>query len=447
MDNFFVPKRKMDDKSFMKEIRNCLAHVNFDLYYDKDTDTYYVELENGSIKGKMTLDDLEDIVAHYFFLNTCLGSKKICFLGYKNLTDTDIYNKDSMDEALKKIKIGEITSNRVGDNLYLFVNKSAEDSVQNIRDLSEEEMTAFKNYLNYYGVERWVKLSEREKTMIFATIVDFIPKGDVDFTVPITKSFYRTVLKGEVPLEYVIQAPLIYTNILCNYLFFCMNFLKHTFSKTEEQHNIFNDLDLSDINIDDYFSLGSSEYIESLNNKIDDALRNIEKFIIQINNINNNDSMQVERKTEVLNNIRAKKKELEVKISIFNKSKKEKKSISIIDGLRNSITHGYYKFDYNSGLKCSDLKKMMVEFYDVNEKTGVTTFRLKISVEELLKLFSKIEDKLKKYSHKLLNVNCYTNNAMISQVYGIKKLILNDDNEDNMYSCGDSSLNNKIKKS
>jgi len=297
---------------------------------------------------------------------------------------------------------------------YLVPNTDAKRVFSKMVPIKKEERNLMKNYINYYGPNR-LRVDNTEKYRMLSYLHFYANKNKVASQMNFGLITLNSLLGHHEP-DTSILSPFIFNYEVMQYSYFCLNLLKETAKNTNLEEAIFENTDLSDINIIEYKDDVQEPITNNRKNQltrfIEQRQARIEKNQEQVNNIIINTKITNEKKEELLNQKReqlindAREKErLEEELNLLNKPNYYLNTIDFYNKLRNSISHDNIFIDYNSGLKNFDLYNTKITFKDENLNGKV--FKVTITARELLKIYDKIIKSIKQ------NANFYQNEEII----------------------------------
>lgn len=193
-------------------------------------------------------------------------------------------------------------------------------------------------------------------------------------------------------------------------------FLNYTFEVNKKMDsNIFRytGIDLSEIEIENLSDdklikitdpmLQENTRIASLQRQLDDMPQKLEwskKQIIILNNPNNKDpnkTTKLQNIMDFVNNYDQKREEIKKEISMLidyvNKDPNNKPyqdAYHLFRHLRNSISHGRFKVNFEPGYKKNDLGESIIEFYDIDDDKEDDIRNASIKVKMTLNRFEKL---------------------------------------------------------
>ena len=401
-------KKEMSDIEFHHQIRNAIAHHNYQSYIDiKSHKNDYIVIENEFIKGKIKVTELYDYACGLEAIGKEMDKEDDLIANFDNLFRKELKNEYDLDKALLDLKLVSIKGI---DNskavTYLVPNLDVKRFFSKIVPLKKEERNLIKNYINYYGPNR-LKLDNAEKYRMLSYLHFYANKNKVASQINFGTITLKTLL-GEIDQNTSILAPFIFNYEVMQYSYFCLNLIKETAKNDNLEKEIFENTDFSDINIKEYRDDVQEPITNNRKNQlrrlIEQKQEKIERNQEQVNKIIINTKMTNEKKEELLNQKREQlindareKEKLEEELNLLNKPNYYLNTIDFYNKLRNSISHDNISIDYNSGLKNFDLYNTKITFRDENVNGKV--FKFTLTVRELLKMYDKIIKSIKQNAH------------------------------------------------
>ena len=217
------------------------------------------------------------------------------------------------------------------------------------------------------------------------------------------------------------QAPFIYTGLVLDLGFLCLNYIKEALAKEDLPNFNYRNIDLRNIKYspsDCVKLVTSAEERKKLQGPITDLeskksrlINNINKKFANIENLNKakslTDEVRGEKKLNVQKNIDSEQSlldEVNDRLSWlydkYNNSSDYYDTNDFFKHLRNSISHGFYTIDYSKALNKKDLSKIVFKFQDWdidknNRKNKILVFEAEITAGKLLDLFEQLHSRLR----------------------------------------------------
>ncbi len=468
MDKYFIKKVPLDDEKMFHQIRNVLAHSNYKLYYDYEKlNDSYIECENDSIKGRIPVTVLEQMSNKYESVVTAMMEDSTILCDYKNLTNLTSTNEKSFQEALHNIKKGEIVGRSYSSTKNYGI-PDLNDTTLNVTasKLSNEERRVLESYINYIGLSTWNDMPSALNHNLLLLVSKILFSSKPYFSKNFIQESINTIMAPKNYPFIQLLSPFIYQNLLIQYTHYCFNTIKELAKKNTIDDSLYSNVDLSDVDIISLFDFNDSsvlnDKINSLESGLNRAKQDLENVEKQIINIPKSTKLTEEQKTALLASRQAyvNTKNNDISQMTLEKSSLENelnnhtqylKSPEFYDKLRNSISHGFIKIDYLSGLDYRNLGNTVITFYDKNDKRDV--FEFKITSKNLQLLFNNLMTEVKKqtnYYQQDAEVNAYIINANKNitndSAKEVTSQLINEDLTNTKFKLNDISIINEKKK-
>lgn len=409
IEKYFKSKVNANKKEFIHNIRNAMAHVNYDAMFDDENkeESSRIIIENDKVRGELPLKYIkEEIIGPYYTIKQLFSEDSTFLTSADILINQVINDEEQLKGAINNLKKGHLPFPLPDMMTAIISGPDCYPESFNVQCLDQREKDIIFYAIMYIGIEKWNKCSQKEKVIALGKMLKYYFPGDIDFqsiaiakTLQIAHEGYDTSKKNNLS---DLLAPLVYGSLIMEYSYFYLNFCNESSKQSTFGEDLYIDNDFSNVS---YIRLFEKKRDNDYNNKKN-------KYQKKLNNINNsiNGLIQKANKLIAVNNSNQNQKELEKIRQELKKLKDEKALIAaektkteqeykaypystlFFSRLRNSITHGYFKIDYLNGLKSQNLSDMIIKFWDKNDKGKV--FELEIKAGELIKLFQTLQKKV-----------------------------------------------------
>lgn len=413
---------QLTPKEIRQQIKNSLAHASYDFIED-DNGNILIEIDSPKIKATYTFDELIDISCIYSCGYAKLDSNDVCY-DPTELILLKANNKSLLEKAIQNIRYGKCVYNFKFPRFLGFVGQVIEGEKI---ELNQEQKDLIRNYILYGGLQSFSQLRDIEKIKLFHDRIKPIIENK-----PHYRSSYDDIMysfdylafhgKGKVKENDFnrmrLEAPSLYTNLLLDLGFLCLNHIKESTREEELPEFNYRNIDLRGVR---YWPQNVVEYVDAdkkINTEIATVenqknskrreLKKINKYLKQLDGCQTLSESQKEtliKNREIANNLK-----LEIN-DLINKENDLKSKIGTVQDyyetngffrhLRNSISHGFYSIDYSDGLKRKDLGKIIFHFedweIDKNDRTNRNkVFEATMTAETLTNLFVQLRERLVK---------------------------------------------------
>lgn len=391
-----IPKEPLTKKEIKQQLKNALSHAEYNLATKEDGMTV-IEISSPKIQASFTTRELADLTDIYM----------------KNYAETD---------KLEKYNIFDL--------LYLNINNKAllQKAVESISPNKKvQELT--KDYILYIGLQNFLQLTDEERGKIFLNRIarninnkpSYINRGDQIANLYNYASFHG---KGDVSTEkfylMTFEGPFIYTDLLLDLGFLCLNYIKEAQAKQELPNFNYHNISLKGVKYSPTTTVRIVDVAEQqtkLQNQINDltpamakAKAAVEKAEEDLEKLDQNTKIPAQikvqqyqsRKDSIIKNTQ-KYNELKAKINAlqaqYDTAEDYVETNDFFKHLRNSISHGFYSIDYSKAFKDKDLGKIVFHFEDYEIDKNDRSIRKKvfeadISAKTLTTIFETLRNRI-----------------------------------------------------
>lgn len=391
-----IPKEPLTKKEIKQQLKNALSHAEYNLATREDGMTV-IEISSPKIQASFTTRELADLTDIYM----------------KNYAETD---------KLEKYNIFDL--------LYLNINNKAllQKAVESISPNKKvQELT--KDYILYIGLQNFLQLTDEERGKIFLNRIarninnklSYINRGDQIANLYNYASFHG---KGDVSTEkfylMTFEGPFIYTDLLLDLGFLCLNYIKEAQAKQELPNFNYHNISLKGVKYSPTTTVRIVDVAEQqtkLQNQINDltpamakAKAAVEKAEEDLEKLDQNTKIPAQikvqqyqsRKDSIIKNTQ-KYNELKAKINAlqaqYDTAEDYVETNDFFKHLRNSISHGFYSIDYSKAFKDKDLGKIVFHFEDYEIDKNDRSIRKKvfeadISAKTLTTIFETLRNRI-----------------------------------------------------
>lgn len=428
----------MSSYEIIESIRNCLAHSNYVCRFEPDKideyDGYKIHMNNYRIDGEFEVGIISAISNEFSAFSDKIKKNKFSYEDITNICNIQTNNKKMFETALGTIKKKTtIIENSVkqleddgtyvekGNNNIFQISISPKETISNLK---YDETNLIKSYIEYYGLNKWVKLSSSQREKILNNIVMVMNNNTLNYYFKdMFDSYYmqyilskalKTTLSDkffDTKVEYF--SPIMYSNALMEYSFYTLNYMKESAAKEG-----FAPLLYRDINVDSFKfnNLDKEKYVKFVNNagveiQYNNSL-NKERQIIQSIETTKNNIMALSLKDMPDYEKKAKLEKLKARLIKDQEKLNERKKITqeldkrrqnlsyyncseLFRRLRNSVSHGKFEIDYSKALRNRDFGNMVVRFFD-NEGNDDYAFDVEIKAKDLISIYQQLIDNMKR---------------------------------------------------
>ena len=393
-----TPRESLTKKEIKQQLKNALSHAEYNLATREDGMTI-IEISSPKIEASFTLKEVAE------------------------LTEIYIQNYASTDTTVEEYHILNLLRLNINNKALL---QSAVKSISPNKKL--QELT--RDYILYIGLQNWIELDNRKlKTQIFSDRIvrnitnkpSYRNKGDQISALFNYATFHG---KGNVSIEKFyemnFEGPFIYTDMLIDLGFLCLNYIKEAQAKQELPNFNYHNISLKGVKYSPTNTVRIVDVTEQqtkLQNQINDltpamqkAKSAVEKAEDDLEKLDKNTKIPAQikaqqyqsRKDSILKNTQ-KYNELKTKIASlqasYDNAEDYVETNDFFKHLRNSISHGFYSIDYSKGLKDKDLGKVIFHFEDYeidkNNRTKRTkVFEADITAKTLTTIFETLRDRI-----------------------------------------------------
>lgn len=414
-------KEETDKDTIVKNIRNALAHADYEIYYNEnDLSNSYIMITSDRIKGKITFNEMDKICDSLLTFQNDFFKMDKHLAECEDLKKLQSTNQTNFTRSLRKIKLiklnetmnnwikDAINNNSGTERVWLFRSELLTEN-NDLEELNSKQRNIIEYYINYLGMSNFIKCPEGIKNLI----LNMICRNCFDETININivkLAFNETfdIAFNKYHYAYDGLAPMKYYGLLMLYAFYNMNYYNELSKQLDENKVIYSKVDLKDIDIikldDDTRNTKIKVKLSSYKSQLKSKKAALRKIKNQLQQISGNNNIPEKKKNEIISNLQTQTIEIVDNINDLEKKIKhlEESSSDIWENfnaqhffnkLRNSISHSRFKIDYLSGLKYRNLGNTILTFWD--EKDNKKVFELKIRVDDLIKLFSILISKIK----------------------------------------------------
>ena len=394
--NRIIPKEPLTKKELKQQLKNALSHAEYNLLANDDNTTI-IKINSPKIEATFTVSEVAKL-AEIYVQNYALTDEYRAYDIYDLIT-LSINNKQSLEKAIKKVT------------------------------RKKEEQDIIRDYILYIGLQNFVELSLNDRYKIFVERLAPILNKRASYISSADRigSIFNYIIEhgnGTVSADdfykITFEAPFIYTDLLINLGFICLNYIKEAQAKQELPSFNYHNINLNGINYSPSSTVKIvpvAEQQTKLQNQINDltpamakAKAAVKKAEEDIEKLNQNTKIPLQikqqqyqsRKDSILKNTQ-KYNELKAKINIlqteYDNAEDYIETNDFFKHLRNSISHGFYRIDYSRGLKDKDLGKIIFHFEDYeidkdNRSKRKKVFEADITAKRLTAIFESIEKRL-----------------------------------------------------
>ena len=420
--NKFQAKVPLTKSELKQQIKNALAHAEYDIYVDAKSYTPYMNIHSPYIEGDIGINDLEELCNYYMSIVSALDrtnktTQNESLLSY----NPNNFRKEDLKEAIKRLRINKNPIELPKDVHMTYIGEIPFET----ESITPEQMDLIYNYILYVGGQQWCNLPYTEKLRVFYR--DFEPLLHNEHNFKYSSEFLLYTLNRLLKLNdqtyehrsIEFAAPTIYSNFILELGYISLNYIKEAGHKETLHDFKYYDFDLSKIKYwpkscvktvtkEEQQSRLSSEIAE-LSNKLSKWLPIIDKKKKTIESLSGaplSDEIKQEKisKTqEELLNAQNKLAELQTKITTLQELSDNATGYTncneFFKHLRNSISHGFYDIDYNSALENKDLSQTIFTFrdweIDPNDRSKKQLiFEAQIPAYKLMQLYGQLKEKL-----------------------------------------------------
>ena len=325
VENIELIDENIDKK---KQIRNCLAHADFKICIDEskyektksingiyfpyfEEEPFYLEIDNGKIKGKFTYTDFLEIAMKYYEISSAENKLYNLFLVPKDLKVKNNANIDKVLSNFEKAKIEMFNNPNLSESdtlklFYTFVaylqtnlglsNVEAKmiteymlnrykllgenDYRTNIVQFQNDEKELLKKYIKFIGIGVWDnKLNNQSRGEL---IYDILSLEGGNYCNTLSSIVYSNLVGGIYDyynneefdkrlMNLMFETPFLYHDMLLSYTNYCLGYAREVNQNSNNEFFEFKDINLDGIN--PVFS-NSKEKKEKVVEKFDEDLLN-----------------------------------------------------------------------------------------------------------------------------------------------------------------------------
>lgn len=392
-----TPKVPLTKKEIKQQLKNALSHAEYTLATREDGTTI-IEISSPKIEGTFTVSEIAEITNIYIRNYALTDDKEESYDIWRLLT-LKANNKSLLQEAVESITT------------------------------EKKDQELIRDYILYAGLQNWLGLTTYQKESIFSDRISRIIAKKPTYRSTAEQLVllfdYATYHgKGKVSADdfykMTFEAPSIYTDMLIDLGFLCLNYIKEAQAKQELPNFNYHNISLKGVK---YSNNGCvrvvsiAEQQTKLTNQIADltpamhkAKKIVEKCEEELEKLDQNTKIPPQikaqqyqsRKDSILRNTE-KYNELKTKISSLQTAHDNAEDYvetnDFFRHLRNSISHGFYSIDYRKALKDKDLGKIVFHFEDfdidqTNRSKRTKVFEADIEASRLTSIFETLRDRL-----------------------------------------------------
>lgn len=327
VENIELIDEKVDKK---KQIRNCFAHADFKICIDEnksektkgingvyfpyfEEEPFYLEIDNGKIKGKFTYTDFLEIAMKYYEISS--AENKLCNTLLLVPKDLRVKNNANIDKVLsnfEKIKLEMFSNPNLSESdtlelFYTFVaylqtnlgisNVEAKkiteymlnrykllgenDYRTNIVQFQNDEKELLKRYIKFIGIGVWDnKFNNQSRSELINDIMSLEggnycnTMGSIAYSNLVGGIYddYNNEEFDRLLMNLMFETPFLYHDMLLSYTNYCLGYAREV-NQNSNNNEFFEFKDINLDGINPVFS-NSEEKKEKVVEKFDEALLN-----------------------------------------------------------------------------------------------------------------------------------------------------------------------------
>lgn len=416
---------EMNTKEKCQQIRNCFAHGHYKGIRNDQTGLDGIRINNGKIRGIITIEDLIELKKVFVHLATATGPSKLKKIYLVSSINKSLKNRAILRRELDKFEYYQISASK-GENNYketldkiskrkinfieaykiITVLKKLQKSALNhfdfeARKLTEEEKKWVMDIFNNIKYNSVIDLNDQFpdyiKSLLLEIIRDIISRNNmhihnVDIHL-LMKSLgignqgeSQTVADNLFQLRYLIESPFTTAKILLQYSFFTFDYLREMNERNQSALFQYKDFNMKGI---DYKSYNGEKIVRRINpkEKLKEELnrtRNRIERLTQAINSSEKRKNNLEKGKDKIPGIDKKLEEINSKLEQIKQELKKEKLVlleiaNIVSSipeepyidcrhlfrhLRNSIAHRGYSVDYSDAISMLDFGRIKYHFED-----------------------------------------------------------------------------------
>lgn len=421
--NMIRPKQPMSHKELKQHIKNALAHAEYDIDISVDKDPKII-FHSNYIEGEIPTEDLEKLAVYYIDLATMLDLSKESYYGMNDLFTIEKNNNELLKRSISQITVGEnFVDMKLPKNIKIYTSQACFNGTA--KPISEKQQELIYNYIKYATGQKWFQLSFSERASIFNRAI--VPILSEEYTFQHSTHYLTTTLQWilKLPLDKKVletveySAPTIYSGLILELGFLCLNHVKEAQRKQRLPDFNYYDIDLSKtkywpeecvktISKEQQISKlkANAECYEPETGRLIKTINKSQETIQNISNANIPEETKQKIILEHQKNIEESEIRLEqIKTELANIQKQSENATGYTNSndffkhLRNGISHGFYKIDYSEALEKKDMSLIKYHFQDWeinkdNRKDRKLVFEAEITAGQLLNIYQSIKERL-----------------------------------------------------